>query len=84
VTDSPPTAPPEQSSESASRYKGQAIWVTNVTKVVGLVIGAGEAFLHDHPRREIVLMCVVFVVGAQAVENIVLRAIDRLFDRASG
>jgi hypothetical protein len=30
-----------------------------------------------------VLMCVVFVVGAQAVENIVLRAIDRLFDRAS-
>jgi hypothetical protein len=87
---SPEGSSPEQgsphgreSSASASRYKGQTVWVTNITKIVGLGMGAGEAFLQDHPRREIVLLCVVFVVGAQAVENIILRGIDRLFDRAS-
>lgn len=76
--------PAQESSASASRAKGQTIWITNATKIVGLVIGFGEAFLQEHPRREIVLMCVVFVVGAQAVENIAFRMIDRLFDRASG
>lgn len=79
-----PSPPARESSVSASHYKGQTIWITNATKIVGLVIGFGEAFLQENPRREIVLMCVVFVVGAQAVENIALRTIDRLFDRASG
>jgi hypothetical protein len=55
------------------------VWVTNVTKAVGLLGGAKQVLLVEHPDRNTVILCIVFVVGAQAVEDIVMRAIDRIF-----
>lgn len=92
MTGSPSQAPPpeqegsppaRESSESALRYKTQAVWVTNLTTIVGLAMGAGEAFLHANPRRDIVILCGVFVMGAQVAGDIALRVIDRLFARGS-
>jgi hypothetical protein len=41
--------------------------------------GAKQVLLVEHPDRNTVILCIVFVVGAQAVEDIVMRAIDRIF-----
>jgi hypothetical protein len=79
VEGSSPKAPGERSSVSGSRAKLATVWVTNATKAVGLLGGAKQVLLVDHPDRNIVILCVVFVIGAQAVEDIVMRAIDRVF-----
>jgi hypothetical protein len=73
--------PQRESSGSASRAKAKAVWITNLTQFAGLAMGINEAFLQDDPRREIVVLCVVFVMGAQAAEDIALRIIDRVLDR---
>jgi hypothetical protein len=79
VEERPPKAPEGGSSASGSRAKLATVWVTNVTKAVGLLGGAKQVLLVEHPDRNTVILCIVFVVGAQAVEDIVMRAIDRIF-----
>jgi hypothetical protein len=79
VEDRSPRAPDGRSSVSGSRAKLATVWVTNVTKAVGLLGGAKQVLLVEHPDRNTVILCIVFVIGAQAVEDIVMRAIDRIF-----
>jgi hypothetical protein len=79
VEGSTPKAPDERSSASGSRAKLATVWVTNLTKSVGLLGGAKQVLLVEHPDRNTVILCIVFVIGAQAVEDIVMRAIDRIF-----
>lgn len=81
--DRPTKAPDTRSSVSGSRAKLATVWVTNATKAIGLLGGAKQALLVEHPDRNIVILCIVFVIGAQAVEDIVIRAIDRIFSRSS-
>jgi hypothetical protein len=73
----------QASSASASRVKGQTVWVTKVGQIIGLVIGANQGLLEEHPRRDLVMLAVFLVLGAQGVENLLFRAIDRFFDRVS-
>lgn len=73
--------PPRESTASASRAKVQAAWLTNVTKVVGLALAINEGLIRDEARLEVLIAGMAFVLGLQAVENVLLRAIDRFFAR---
>jgi hypothetical protein len=79
VEERSPRAPDGRSSVSGSRAKLATVWVTNATKAVGLLGGAKQVLFVEHPNRDLVVLCIVFVVGAQAVEDIVMHAIDRIF-----
>jgi hypothetical protein len=70
-----------ESSASASRSKGQTAWITKGGQLVGLAIGFNQGLLMEHPNRDLVLLAIVLVLGGQAVENLLFRAIDRFFDR---
>jgi hypothetical protein len=71
----------QESSASASRSKGQTAWITKGGQLVGLAIGFNQGLLMEHPNRDLVLLAIVLVLGGQAVENLLFRAIDRFFDR---
>jgi hypothetical protein len=83
VEDRSPRAPDGRSSVSGSRAKLATVWVTNATKAIGLLGGAKQVLLVEHPDRNVVILCIVFVIGAQAVEDIVMRAIDKVFSTKS-
>lgn len=70
-----------ESSASASRVKGQAVLITKIGQIVGLAIGVNQGILEEHPNRDLIFLAAFLVLGAQAVENLLFRAIDRFFDR---
>jgi hypothetical protein len=82
VEDRSPRAP-RRSSASGSRAKATAVWMRIGTQAVGLIGGAKQILFVEHPSRDLVVLCIVFVVGAQAVEDIAMRVIDRLFSAGS-
>lgn len=79
----PGSHPERESSASASRAKGQTVWITKIGQIVGLAIGINQGLLEETPNRELVALAVILFLGGQAVENLAFRVIDRLFDRAS-
>jgi hypothetical protein len=84
VEDRSPKAPHGGSSASGSRAKATTVWMRIGTQAVGLVGGAKEILFTAHPSRDLVVLSIVFVVGAQAVEDIAMRVIDRIFSSDVG
>lgn len=60
------------------------IVVTNSGKLLGLAGAFNEFFVRPEARNSVLVLCGLFVMGAQAAENIALRSIDRFFGRAGG
>lgn len=60
--------------------RATAYVVTNGTKVVGLYLGIKEV-ARETVRESVLIFAAVLAMGAQAVENIVIAAIDRFFGR---
>lgn len=70
--------PLTSTAKAQAQARGSALIVTNATKMVGLGLGVYEATVRDG-RYSVMLFCTVCVLGAQVVENIMLKAIDRFF-----
>lgn len=69
---------PTSDNEQAPRQgRGVTLVVTNLSKVAGLVIGAHEAF--GPARPPVMLFATAALVGAQAVEDFVLKLLSRTF-----
>jgi hypothetical protein len=83
VEDHSPRAPDGRSSVSGSRAKLATVWIRIGAQVIGLLGGAKQVLLVEHPDRNTVLLCIVFVMGAQALEGIIVRAIDRIVSASS-
>lgn len=83
ATDTVESPRAQASSASASRAKGQTAWITKAGQIIGMAIGINQAFLEDHPSRDLVALAILLFLGAQAAENLLFRAIDRIFDQQS-
>lgn len=79
----PPTPPAPQPPERNSAYewaaRGTTLAVTNGVKVAGIAGFLHEVFGPTTARDSVLMACVVFVVGADKAESVLLRAIDKLF-----
>jgi hypothetical protein len=64
---------------AASTWSVGTLVVTNATKVAGLVIALNEAMVRDERDAAVMIVAAVMMIGAQAAEQILLRAIDRFF-----
>jgi hypothetical protein len=77
-------ATPEQSGSSSNGRNGKAeaaltLVVTNAIKVLGAVIIFME--YQGQGRTPVLLVALALAMGTQAVENAILRAIDKFFAR---
>lgn len=79
----PPQQPPQQG-EGSRALRGFTLLLTNVTKVVGLVIAVNEALLRPSIRESAMALAGAMLFGAQTVENVLLGLIDRMFPRDGG
>lgn len=61
--------------------RGSTLLLTNITKLAGLVIALHEALGKDHAQAVVLAVAATFVLGAQVAENVLIRAIDRFFDK---
>jgi hypothetical protein len=57
--------------------------VTNGTKVIGVYVGLKEA-ARDNVRESVLIFAACLALGAQTVENVLLKAIDRFFGGPNG
>jgi hypothetical protein len=79
-----PQRDPSTESESTRRRTwatGSALLITNLTKVTGVVIAVLEWARPGEAQDSVLALCAVFVVGAEALERILLDAIDRVLGR---
>lgn len=72
--DSPPPRP-------APVLRGSTLIITNLTKVVGLVIAINEMLVTGRGRESVIAFCALTVIGAETFEKVFIRAIDRFFAR---
>lgn len=74
-------APRDRASDSAVRARGSADLLAKLTQVAG-VVGFFLEWSRPGPAQDSVLiLCGVFVIGAEAAKNVAIHFIDRLFDR---
>jgi len=66
------------------RQRRTTLVVTNLTKVVGLVIAFNEALLRTDQRPLILAVAAFMMAGAQLSETVVLGIIDRFLGREAG
>jgi hypothetical protein len=59
--------------------RGSTLLITNLTKVTGVVIAVLEWARPGEAQDSVLALCAVFVVGAEALEKMMLQALDRLF-----
>ncbi len=79
-----PRRKPSTESESGRRRTwaaGSALFITNMTKMTGVVIAVLEWARPGEVQDSVLALCAVFVVGAEALERILLDAIDRVLGR---
>jgi hypothetical protein len=71
--------------ESPKREKqwarGSALLITNLTKVTGVVLAVLEWARPGEAQDSVLALCAVLVVGGEALERIMLDAIDRVLGR---
>lgn len=81
MPESPPT---EQATEPAKggSLRGSTLWVTNVTKIVGLVLAVNEMLIRPETNSVRLAVCALLVAGAQVSETVLLSIIDRLTGKA--
>jgi hypothetical protein len=74
--------PPEDSTGASPAYKGSkgsALIITNIGKVLGMATFFNEVWIKTEARNSVLILCGIFVLGVQVVENVALRLIDRFF-----
>lgn len=77
---SQPERPPSNGNgASVSRVRGSALLVTNLAKIAGIVLAILEWRQPGPAQNSVLILCGVFVLGADAVEKAALHLIDRLF-----
>jgi len=59
------------------------LFLTNVTKITGLALAFNELALRENARNSAIAFCAICVLGAQVVEDVALRIIDRFFGTGS-
>jgi hypothetical protein len=75
----------QTSSRSANGTIGRVTTyaLANGTKVMGIYLGIKEAG-RENVRESVLIFAACLALGAQTVENIVLKAIDRFFGGGNG
>lgn len=68
---------------SGSVARGSTLFVTKMGQVIGLGLGIAEWAKPGPAQDSVLLFCVALVLGAEAIETLALRLIDRLLDRDS-
>lgn len=63
------------------RAERSTLIVTNLTKIAGVVLAILEWARPGQVQDSVLIFCGVLVLGAQVVENMALRTIDRLLGR---
>jgi hypothetical protein len=66
------------------RQRNATLVVTNLTKIVGLVIAFNEALLRTDQRPLVLGVAAFAMTGAQLSETVVLAFIDRFLGREAG
>jgi hypothetical protein len=74
--DKPLPTPP-----AAKAASGSALLVTNLWKACGIYLVFHEAVLRPSVRESVLYVGLALAIGSQAVENALLRLIDRVFTR---
>lgn len=69
----------DQERKGRAAAAASTLVITNVTKIAGIVVFLNETLIRPTGRDSVIASCALFVLGAQAAENVILRAIDRLF-----
>lgn len=70
---------PSRRRATGTAARGSALLLTNVTKVVGLGLAINELAIREDARNSAIALCAICVLGAQVVEDVALRIIDRFF-----
>lgn len=66
----------------APRIRRSTLAFTNLPKLVGLVIAINEMLVRRTARESVIAYCALTLLGAQVVEDVAMRFIDRLFVKA--
>jgi hypothetical protein len=74
---------PSNGNGSASKARGSTRVITKVGQLVGLGLGIAEWIRPGPAQDSVLLFCVALVLGAEAVESLALRLIDKVLDRDS-
>jgi hypothetical protein len=74
---------PSNGNGSASKARGSTRAITKVGQLVGLGLGIAEWIQPGPAQDSVLLFCVALVLGAEAVESLALRLIDKVLDRES-
>jgi hypothetical protein len=77
--DRPSSQPSERPAPGLRR---STLIVTNLAKVVSLLIAFNEMVIRHQAREAVIAYCALSLIGAQAFEEIVIHAIDRIFGRS--
>jgi hypothetical protein len=67
----------------ANRARSSTLWLTNVTKIVGLVLAVNEMLIRPETNSARLAFVSLVVAGAQLSETMLLAVIDRFLGRSS-
>ena len=71
------TSPPHRRATGTAARS--TLLITHTTKVVGLALAINELAVREDARNSAIALCAICVLGAQVVEDVALRIIDRFF-----
>lgn len=72
----PERSPTKDHAKSAA-LRGSTLWVTNATKIVGLVLAVNEMLIRPETNSVRLAVTALLVAGAQVSEGVLLSIIDR-------
>lgn len=73
------SSPPQASARPAPRIRSSTLVITNLGKAVSLVIAFHEMVIRHTARESVIAYCALALIGTQTAEEIIIRAIDRIF-----
>lgn len=74
----------EHKRATGAAARGSALLITNATKLVGLGLAINEAAIRTNARDSVIALAAICVLGAQVVEDVLLKLIDRIFGQSRG
>lgn len=77
----PEQTPPQDSSSAPATLRRSTLLLTNAGKLLGLAIAVNELLIRPTLRESALAFAGALIFGVQTVENIILGAIDRMFDQ---
>jgi hypothetical protein len=70
--------PHQQEAPAAPAARGVTLVITNLTKILGLIVAVNEILIRPSIRDSALAVAAAMMFGAQTVENVLLGAIDRM------